>query len=96
MSRLSLRDRFLARSVLLPSGCVEWQGVTARGYGQISHNGVMIYAHRLAYEMFVGDIPEGAEILHSCDNPPCVNPARLSVGDRADNDLVHHKKRSAI
>lgn len=42
-------------------------------------------AHRYAYEKTVGPIPDGLFLLHSCDNPPCVNPAHLRPGTASDN-----------
>lgn len=73
-----------------PDKCWEWQGGTTQGaYGIISRyppTGRVTYrAHRLAYEHFVGPIPEGMHVLHSCHNPPCCNPAHLSVGTHAEN-----------
>jgi hypothetical protein len=45
-----------------------------------------VYAHRFAYEMFKREsIPDGMEVMHSCDNPPCVNPSHLSLGTTKDN-----------
>ena len=70
-----------------PDGaCWNWTRVTnGDGYGQLRVSGRMVYAHRLAYELGVGPIPDGLHILHSCDNPRCINPAHLSPGTRSRN-----------
>lgn len=55
------------------------------GYGQIHQSGRTAYAHRVAWELANGPIPDGGFILHSCDNRRCVNPAHLRVGTFQDN-----------
>ena len=71
-----------------PGDCWEWQGFRHRqGYGRIWLDGRRQLAHRVALALSQGvDIP-GPEVkcLHSCDNPPCVNPAHLRWGSDADN-----------
>jgi hypothetical protein len=60
-------------------------------YGVLSVNHLRTYAHRRALELATGQsIPAGQLVRHSCDNPPCCNPAHLSTGTHADNaaDMV--------
>lgn len=60
------------------------------GYGQLHTWPKVLKAHRVAYELGHGAIPEGAQVRHTCDNPPCCNPAHLSIGTSQDNhdDMV--------
>lgn len=67
--------------VVEATGCREWQGRTNPfGYGVGPHDGRMQVAHRVAYEVEHGPIPEGVIIRHTCDNPPCCNPEHLIPG----------------
>lgn len=70
-----------------PDECWEWPATrTSSGYGQIYAEGKFHGAHRLALEAFTGEpVPRSADALHSCDNPPCVNPAHLRVGTNLTN-----------
>lgn len=66
--------------------CWEWQGIRQRqGYGRVRRDKKLVYAHRLAYELTYGPIPDGLLVCHHCDNPPCCNPAHLFLGTNADN-----------
>jgi hypothetical protein len=73
--------------------CWMWDGKTTRdGYGQIRVGPKMVGAHRLAYLLEVGNIPEGAWVLHHCDTPLCVSPAHLFIGTNADNVADRQQK----
>lgn len=66
---------------------------TSKGYGRIKVRGRMVYAHRLAWEVANGPIPNGLHVLHHCDNPPCCKTApdatypqgHLYLGTNDDN-----------
>jgi hypothetical protein len=76
-------------------GCWIWKG-TRNGYGYgvfLMPGEKPVRAHRYAYERAYGPIPEGLVVMHACDNPPCVNPAHLSLGTRDDNNRDMRQKR---
>lgn len=88
-----LVDRFLAKTVQAENGCIEWTGcIMTNGYGAIQANGEKRGAHRVAYELFVGEIPCGMFVCHKCDNKRCVNPEHLFVGSAKDNAQDRAKK----
>jgi hypothetical protein len=66
--------------------CWEWTAATftQMGYGEFWLNGNK-YAHRVSWQIHNGEIPEGELVLHHCDNPVCVNPSHLYLGDASDN-----------
>lgn len=88
-SGLSLRDSFKWFMPGDPPPAGEpwlWTGPTdAKGYGHFKFEGRKVWAHRVSYELFVVQIPDGLIIRHKNDTPLDVNPHNLEVGTRADN-----------
>ena len=63
-------------------GCWLWSGTAASGlYGHYLGK----QAHRIAWELTYGPIPNGKKICHHCDNPPCVRPTHLFCGTQKQN-----------
>ena len=75
------------------SGCWIWtRALSGAGYGQARVDGRTQYMHRLAYEEYVGPIPDGLFVLHRCDVRCCCNPDHLFAGTTQDNTADMVKK----
>ena len=61
-------------------------------YGRLILHGKQVVAHRVAYELAIGNIPNGMLVCHKCDNPPCCNPGHLFVGTNQDNMTDRQEK----
>ena len=89
---LTAEERFLAKAVVARNGCWLWIGAVdpETGYAKFWFEGKAVLAHRLVYELYVGEIPDGMTIDHQChtqactggvlcDHRRCVNPDHLKV-----------------
>ena len=83
LTRIQPAIRLWAKVEKQPGGgCWLFTGSQHRdGYGQIRVGDRIVLAHRLAWELTYGPIPEGQDVLHSCDTPPCVCLDHLHLGN---------------
>lgn len=89
-------SRFWAK-VDKSDGCWMWTAAKKQyGYGVFNAGGKFVLAHRFAYELLVGEIPNGLMCCHHCDTPSCVNPAHIFLGTNKDNAADRDKKNRLI
>lgn len=87
---MTVEQRLLDKCVPEPnSGCWLWTASSTKHpthpYGMIGFKGKVRIAHRVAYECWVGPIPQGMHVCHKCDVTLCINPDHLFAGTRLDN-----------
>jgi hypothetical protein len=92
----SILERFMAK-VEKTEGCWNWTASLDKcGYGRFNINGKILKAHRVAYTLFIGDVPEGRCVCHTCDHPGCVNPEHLWLGTVLENMQDRDRKGRAV
>lgn len=94
-------DEAIFAALTAPSAdddCVLWTGrKDEKGYGRIGYKGRKNQrAHRVAWQMHRGPIPEGVCVLHRCDTPSCVNVNHLFLGTQIDNIADRHAKGRTV
>lgn len=91
-SKPSRRERLLALTAVSEGACWLWRGhLTRGGYGQFESR----VAHRAAYELFVGPIPDGLQLDHLCRVRNCVNPTHLEPVTAQENTLRSRRIKTA-
>lgn len=84
--RKSIIDRLTEKSAKRENGCIEFLGSKDRcGYGRMNVGGHNLGTHKLMFVLTVEDVPDGMELLHSCDNPACMNTVHLSINTHRAN-----------
>ena len=88
--KMPLEERLLTNSVLEDRGyeslCRVWlRSAGTGGYGMIRVSGKTLRTHRVAYEVWVGEIPAGLNINHHCDQVDCLEPTHLYAGTQVEN-----------
>ena len=90
---LPLREELLAHIAVTKDGCWEWTGIkNNHGYGRLTYTPNRYLTHRLYWQLFIGEIPQGLVVCHHCDNPPCMNPDHLFLGTLSDNQQDASRK----
>lgn len=88
---IDLRCARFIETVNMKGKCWAWKGCRFNStprhlpYGKCTLFGRRTVAHRMAWLVFKGDIPDGMDVLHTCDNPICCNPFHLFLGDDSTN-----------
>lgn len=84
----SILERFESHLVYLyPSTCIvtDYKKEQRGGHTEVSIGKRRVRAHRLAWNLYKGEIPKGLQVNHKCHNPKCVNTEHLYLGTQKDN-----------
>ena len=78
--------KLLVNTSRAENGCWLWLGAkNQKGYGRVCFRGKVESAHRIVYQELNGNITDGLQVLHTCNNPSCVNPDHLRLGNNSEN-----------
>lgn len=92
---MSVIERFESKVFVAPDGCWLWTAaINKDGYGRFKLNEISTGAHRISYQLFIGDIPDGKQLDHLCRQRSCVNPFHLEavlpeINTRRGNKTKH-------
>ena len=99
-SPLTLEERFWEkvevrkRRGMESSRCWLWKGTILKsGYGQFRVGKKRITAHLFSWELHYFKIPPGFQVIHACDNKPCVRPTHLMLGTDGANQIDRKKMK---
>lgn len=94
---MNIEERFWSKvNVGDLNECWEWQAARNNdNYGTFHTKLKTISSHRFCWELTYGKIPDGLQVLHHCDNPPCCNPRHLFLGTHLDNMQDRNRKGRA-
>lgn len=95
---LSDIEQFNQRTVPGPNGCINWKGsIQSNGYGRfiriVNQRKKEYRAHRFAWLIAYGEVPDDMFVCHRCDNPICVNIEHLFLGTAKDNATDRDNKK---
>ena len=88
MKKQPAKERFWEKVNVQDSQlCWDWlAGKTLKGRGSFRNDTGSCLAHRFAWEITHGGIPQGLLVCHKCDNPLCCNPDHLFLGTNRENN----------
>lgn len=87
----------LERYKIDANGCWVWSATCFQfGHGRVKIKSKDLKAHRVSWEYHKGPIPDGMFVLHTCDNPPCINPEHLFLGTQLENMRDMHSKNRNV